>query len=269
MCINRKTDEKMRNKKISAFITALIFAVVVIFSGCTSDDNSATTETVKSTAATEKTTAETTADKTDETENLTASTDAQEETAAQSTQNVQATEKQENTGNGNSDKTPVATSPEATTQQATEPATAKPTEAPTEPQAKTCTININCSTILNNMDKLKEEKKAIVPANGVILSGCEIEVQEGDSVYDILVRACQQNKIHMDADYTPAYGSAYIKGIANLYERDCGSLSGWTYRVNGVFPGVGCSSYDANEGDVIEFLYTCDLGADVGNGFNG
>ena len=163
----------------------------------------------------------------------------------------------------------VATAPESTTQQATEPATAKPTEASTEPQAKTCTININCSTILNNMDKLKEEKKGIVPANGVILSGCEIEVQEGDSVYDVLVRACQQNKIHMDADYTPAYGSAYIKGIANLYERDCGSLSGWTYRVNGVFPSVGCSSYDANEGDVIEFLYTCDLGADVGNGFNG
>ena len=119
------------------------------------------------------------------------------------------------------------------------------------------------------MDKLKEEKKGIVPANGVILSGCEIEVQEGDSVYDVLVRACRQNKIHMDADYTPAYGSAYIKGIANLYERDCGGLSGWTYRVNGVFPSVGCSSYDANEGDVIEFLYTCDLGADVGNGFNG
>ena len=41
------------------------------------------------------------------------------------------------------------------------------------------------------MDKLKEEKKGIVPANGVILSGCEIEVQEGDSVYDVLVRACQ------------------------------------------------------------------------------
>ena len=122
---------------------------------------------------------------------------------------------------------------------------------------------------LGKLLKLKEEKKGIVPANGVILSGCEIEVQEGDSVYDVLVRACRQNKIHMDADYTPAYGSAYIKGIANLYERDCGSLSGWTYRVNGVFQSVGCSSYDANEGDVIEFLYTCDLGADVGNGFNG
>lgn len=260
---------RMSKKRLSALLMALTLAVVMIFSGCTSDDNSATTETVKSTATTEKTTAEGTTDKTDETENLTSSTDAQEETDAKSTQDVKATEKQENSNNGNSDKTPVATAPESTTQQATEPATAKPTEAPTEPQAKTCTININCSTILNNMDKLKEEKKGIVPANGVILSGCEIEVQEGDSVYDVLVRACQQNKIHMDADYTPAYGSAYIKGIANLYERDCGSLSGWTYRVNGVFPSVGCSSYDANEDDVIEFLYTCDLGADVGNGFNG
>ena len=48
---------RMSKKRISALLMALTLAVVMIFSGCTSDDNSATTETVKSTATTEKTTA--------------------------------------------------------------------------------------------------------------------------------------------------------------------------------------------------------------------
>lgn len=147
----------------------------------------------------------------------------------------------------------------------TEPATEKPEETVPAVQEKVCVVNISCATVLNNMDKLKEEKKDIVPPGGIILSGCQIEIQEGDSAYEVLKRACQENRIHMDSDFTPAYGSAYIKGIGNIYERDCGSLSGWTYRVNGVFPSVGCSSYEVHEGDVVEFLYTCDMGADVGN----
>ena len=36
------------------------------------------------------------------------------------------------------------------------------------------------------------------------------------------------------------------------------------YRVNGVFPGYGCSLYLLEDGDMVEILYTCDLGADIG-----
>lgn len=262
---------RMSNKKISALLMALTLVVLMIFSGCSTGDNAATENTKSSTAATtEKTTVEETREETASQESKTeASTDDKEETPSQSLQSSETAEN--NDGGSNTEKPaerPAATEA-PTTQQSTQPPTEKPTEAATEPQVKTCTININCSTILSNMDKLKEEKKEIVPASGVILSGCEMEIQEGDSVYDVLVRACQQNKIHMDANYTPAYGSAYIKGIANLYERDCGRDSGWVYRVNGAFPNVGCSSYEVKEGDVIEFLYTCNLGADVGNSYNG
>ena len=68
-------------------------------------------------------------------------------------------------------------------------------------------------------------------------------------------------------DFTsvPVTGGAYIRGINNLYEYDCGSVSGWMYKVNGDFPNVGCSDYKLSEGDSIEFLYSCDLGADIGN----
>ena len=58
----------------------------------------------------------------------------------------------------------------------------------------------------------------------------------------------------------------YIEGIHNLYEFDCGDLSGWMYKVNGWFPNYGCSRYQLKQGDVIEWVYTCDLGKDVGGG---
>ena len=87
---------------------------------------------------------------------------------------------------------------------------------------------------------------------------------EGESVFNILQRTCKQKKIHMEFENTPIYNSAYIEGINNLYEFDCGELSGWMYKVNGWFPNYGCSRYALMPGDLVEWVYTCDLGADVG-----
>lgn len=71
----------------------------------------------------------------------------------------------------------------------------------------------------------------------------------------------------MEFSNTPMYNSAYIEGINNLYEFDCGELSGWAYKVNQWFPNYGASRYLLKDGDVIEWLYTCDLGTDIG-GYN-
>ena len=38
------------------------------------------------------------------------------------------------------------------------------------------------------------------------------------------------------------------------------------YSVNGEFPNYGCSAYALQDGDVICWVYTCDLGEDVGGG---
>ncbi|MDY6329179.1 MAG: DUF4430 domain-containing protein [Lachnospiraceae bacterium] len=132
----------------------------------------------------------------------------------------------------------------------------------------TCTISISCATILNNMSKLDKDKKDIVPKDGWILKEKKVTFKEGESVFDILQRVCKDNKIHMEASFTPLYNSSYIEGIYNLYEFDCGSLSGWMYSVNGVFPNYGCSQYIVKKGDVIRWQYTCDLGKDVGGGMN-
>ena len=142
---------------------------------------------------------------------------------------------------------------------------------PVEPQdvtisdvAHTCTISISCATILNNMDWLAPEKVELVPEDGWILQPTQVTFYEGESVFNMLQRTCKQQGIHMEFENTPMYNSAYIEGIHNLYEFDCGELSGWMYKVNEWFPNYGCSRYQLHEGDVICWIYTCDLGIDVG-----
>lgn len=115
------------------------------------------------------------------------------------------------------------------------------------------------------MDWLDPEKAELVPEDGWILEPTEVAFRDGESVFDVLQRTCRQNKIHMEFSDTPAYNSAYIEGIHNLYEFDCGEQSGWMYRVNGWFPNYGCSRYALQEGDIVEWVYTCDMGADVGS----
>ena len=128
----------------------------------------------------------------------------------------------------------------------------------------TCTFSIECSTILNNLDQLDPDKLEMVPSGGTILATTTVTFYEGESVFDVLQRVCKEKGIHMESSWTPIYNSAYIEGIHNLYEFDCGSLSGWMYRVNGWYPNYGCSRYQLKDGDVVEWRYTCDLGNDVG-----
>ncbi|MDO4545522.1 MAG: DUF4430 domain-containing protein [Bacillota bacterium] len=128
-----------------------------------------------------------------------------------------------------------------------------------------CTITIRCDTILNNMSGLTAGKSQYVPSNGVILAASKVEFVKGETVFDVLKRACNYTGIQLEYSYTPMYGSYYIEGINHLYEFDCGEQSGWMYKVNGWFPNYGCSSYTLKNGDNIVWCYTCKgLGADVG-----
>jgi len=142
---------------------------------------------------------------------------------------------------------------------------------PVEPQnatitdvERTCTLSVRCDTILNNIDWLDPEKVELVPEDGVIFATKTVTFYEGESVFNVLHREMKKAKIHMEFMNTPMYNSVYIEGINNLYEFDCGELSGWMYKVNGWFPNYGCSRYQLKEGDIIEWVYTCDLGVDVG-----
>ncbi len=136
---------------------------------------------------------------------------------------------------------------------------------------QTVTLSVSCETILENYEELNDsvKKSGGVPENGVILPEGEYVLCSGDTVFDILDRALKYNKIHFD--YTGGsqnkLDTVYIKGINNIYEYDCGSLSGWMYSVNGEFSRMECSDYVLSDGDKIEWVYTCDLGRDVGDSY--
>ena len=140
----------------------------------------------------------------------------------------------------------------------------KKTDIKTEKNVSECTVLIECKTILNNYAKLKESKKEFVPNDGIILKETRITFKNGETVFDVLKRVCDENGIQLESSYTPAFGSYYVEGIGQIYEKDCGTKSGWTYCVNSVFPNMGSSSYVLKNGDKVEWHYTCDNGADVG-----
>ncbi|WP_068776127.1 DUF4430 domain-containing protein [Paenibacillus sp. FJAT-26967] len=130
----------------------------------------------------------------------------------------------------------------------------------------TVTLSVSAKTILNNMDLFNKDKLEVLPKDGVIYKTKTVTFYEGESVFDVLLREMKTSKIHMEFEMTPIYNSNYIEGIHNLYEFDCGELSGWMYKVNGWFPNYGSSRYMLKDGDVVEWLYTCDLGRDIGGG---
>ncbi|NQX60678.1 DUF4430 domain-containing protein [Paenibacillus qinlingensis] len=202
-----------------------------------------------------------------------------------STQAVEPPAKSGKDGDGSQPDLPKATEPSASPAMGIDPKTGKDqylTEPvpegkplPIEPQnAKisdkqmTVTLSVSCLTILNNMKLLDPEKVELVPKDGIIFKAQQVTFYEGESVFNVLQREMKKNKIHMEFVNTPMYNSAYIEGIHNLYEFDCGELSGWMYKVNGWFPNYGSSRYQLKQGDVIEWVYSCDLGRDVGDTYN-
>ncbi len=119
----------------------------------------------------------------------------------------------------------------------------------------TVTLSIRCDLIAGKTDAPH------IPENGVILDKTEYAFSAGDTVFDILTQAARTNGIHMEYSGSPEM--AYIQGIGNVYEFDFGDLSGWVYHVNGESPSVGCGEYTVSDGDVIEWLYSLDLGNDL------
>lgn len=137
-----------------------------------------------------------------------------------------------------------------------------------EEPKKYVTISIRVDTLLNNEELLDSSLNStqFVPANGTVLPTVKYELNDNESVFDILVRATREHKIHME--YQGAnennFGTVYIEGINHLYEFSAGPLSGWMFSVNGTYPNYGASKVILEDGDHIEWNYTVDLGRDLG-----
>lgn len=195
--------------------------------------------------------------------------DGQGSSGTTEVQTEQPTTEQPTTEEPGQNTTEAPTTEQPSHQKPEKPATTEESETteqkPAEEQTYTCTISINCDNILKNWNMLDKSKQSCVPADGWILREVEVEFKKGQTVFDVLKDITKKKSIQLEYSFTALYGSYYIEGIHNLYEFDCGELSGWEYCVNGKFPAFGCSKYVLKDGDKIEWKYTCDLGADVGN----
>ncbi len=89
----------------------------------------------------------------------------------------------------------------------------------------------------------------------VILAPTGVGLYPDETVLDVLVRASRENDILLD--YSSSGATAYVKGIANLYEFDYGAQSGWIYTVESYkgTPGVSCGAFSLADGDSVEWVY--------------
>ncbi|MCQ2408258.1 MAG: DUF4430 domain-containing protein [Oscillospiraceae bacterium] len=99
------------------------------------------------------------------------------------------------------------------------------------------------------------------PADGEIMPLTEFSIEENESALTLLYDAVKAFGLQIEVNGVSGetVETAYVRGIASLYEFDFGDLSGWTYEVNGERPPVGCGAYVLHDGDRIDWIYTINL----------
>lgn len=196
-------------------------------------------------------------DKTDtKTDDKTADGDKQQtEQTNEDKQSEQKQDEQKEEGTGKTEQPKQEeTKPSAPEPEPTPTPTPTPTPEPgpePEPAAATVSLYISCANAVGIQDGL--------PAGGAMLS-TTVAISEGDTVMDVLKRACR------DAGLAVSAGGSYVSSIGGLSDRidRAHPSSGWMYCVDGWFPNYGCNSYTLSGGESIEWLYTLDGGSDVG-----
>ena len=101
------------------------------------------------------------------------------------------------------------------------------------------------------------------PNGRTYLSKTAYEFKEGETAYSLLLRT------GLDVKSRRSEYGIYVEAIEGLGEFDEGSGSGWMYRIDGEFPGYSSALYDLRAEEYVEWLYTRDLGEDVGGGGSG
>lgn len=122
-----------------------------------------------------------------------------------------------------------------------------------------CTIEIRCDNATARKDSITNQGiRYSIPDDGTILEVTTYTGKEGFTVYDVLaaVTAAHNPVIPIVANAD----RSYVSSINNLSEKNVGPQSGWTYRVNGVLPMMAANQYTVKDGDVIKWIYVCQLG---------
>lgn len=152
-------------------------------------------------------------------------------------------------------KAPTTSSP---TQPTTTSATQETTTAPkvtetTQPVPVTInvTIAVRCDNVVGNPDL---KTSASIPSSGIMLRETQITVKEGASVHDVIDFASKLGYLTYTDGALGGMGG-YVSSINGLYEKSCGTESGWKFQVNEVPVGVGSKIKKVKAGDRIVWFY--------------
>lgn len=115
----------------------------------------------------------------------------------------------------------------------------------------------------DNTYKYTATLKVYDPSGRTYFEAQEIEIEENETALSLL------EKSNLDVSISSSSQGRYVEGIEGLYEFDKGSQSGWMYSVNGIFPEKSADQYELEDGDQVVWVYTRDLGNDVGGGASG
>lgn len=111
--------------------------------------------------------------------------------------------------------------------------------------------------------KLSVEKRTMDGTD--IIQAIDVELQSGDTAFTLLKRVADERGIQID--YIGNVTTLYVQAIGGLGEFDGGPDSGWMYSVNGIYPNYSAGLYTLQDGDVLRWRYTKDLGHDIGGGY--
>ena len=115
----------------------------------------------------------------------------------------------------------------------------------------TCTIGVECKSILSNTALLNAEKADYLPPEGVLLAGEAVGIYEGDTVLAVLERAVQTAGIALESE------EGAVIGIGDICAGDCGAASCWKYRVNGTEIAESPDTHTVEPNDTVKFFFTC------------
>jgi len=93
----------------------------------------------------------------------------------------------------------------------------------------------------------------------------EFDLEPGETAYSLLRRT----GLNIQSTGSSDFAGRYVQSINGWGEFSDGPLSGWMFRVNGRFPDFSSSLYTLSDGDNVEWLFTRNLGNDLGHNFGG
>jgi hypothetical protein len=138
------------------------------------------------------------------------------------------------------------------TSAADETTTIAPTTSEPQVKSKSVTISVNCAIAAQN-------ELPGAPEDGWIITERTVLIDDGDTVFDILKKVCDEEKVLL---MTRKAGNAvFVSAIGGITAVN--AKSGWMFSVNDEFPMTSASAFKLDDQDVIKWQYTMDSGNDL------